>query len=243
MTFYSSVQYELHVDNSLPTDISKNSEIPKFEIGPQYTYTSLKMAKTKKKMPSRPTMWTTLLVIFLLALVHADASAVAAPAYHNTRAQSSRVISSPKMRRVIGDNMPLDEMPSLFSSEEEIFDRYAACLAATEGLRRIRDRDLAEELQKSQGDDESTSTLDDFIAQQAKNRRKIAQAYIKNSGRVLRAMGMSVKQFNELGGEIAQDSKLKGKVRQTRISSSTKEICIHEPTIVVATLLRTSTNR
>ena len=33
-------------------------------------------------------------------------------------------------------------MPSLFESEEAIYDRYAACLAATEGLRRIRNRQI-----------------------------------------------------------------------------------------------------
>ncbi|KAL7568826.1 hypothetical protein ACA910_007239 [Epithemia clementina (nom. ined.)] len=161
-------------------------------------------------------MWIAGLVVLLQTLGQAESSAVAAPPLNNNYNKpqtTARVLSGPKLRRVLGD-MPVDQMPSLFTSEEEVYDRYAACLAATEGLRRIRDRDLAEELQKSQQDDESTPTLDDFIAQQAKNRRKIAQTYIRNSGKVLRAMGMTVKQFNELGGEISQDTKLKGKVME-----------------------------
>ena len=96
-----------------------------------------------------------------------------------------------------------DRMPSLFSEEEETYDRYAACLAATEGLRRLRDRDIVEEVQGIRDPDEA-----------AQKRRQIAAQYVQNSGKVLRALGMSVTKFNELGKEINQDLKLKEKVRQ-----------------------------
>lgn len=93
-------------------------------------------------------------------------------------------------------------MPSLFTQEEETYDRYAACLAATEGLRRLRDRDMTEEVEGI-GDPEEV----------AKKRKQIAVQYVQNSGKVLRALGMSVGKFNELGKEISRDSKLKEKVR------------------------------
>ena len=91
----------------------------------------------------------------------------------------------------------------MFSSEEETYDRYAACLAATEGLRRLRDRDMTEEVQGVRDPEEIT-----------KKRKQIASQYVSNSGKVLRALGMSVGKFNELGKEISRDSKLKEKVRK-----------------------------
>ena len=94
-----------------------------------------------------------------------------------------------------------DRMPSLFAEDEETYDRYAACLAATEGLRRLRDRDMTEEVQGLQDAQEV-----------AKKRKQIATQYVQNSGKVLRALGMSVGKFNELGKEISKDAKLKEKV-------------------------------
>lgn len=89
-------------------------------------------------------------------------------------------------------------MPSLFGPEESEYDRYAACLAATEGLRRIRDKDLAQARAKGRTGDAE---------------KHIKAQYVQNSSKVLRALGMSVSQFNELGREIAQDEQLKDKVR------------------------------
>ena len=106
--------------------------------------------------------------------------------------------SGPKLRKYA----ETDRMPSLFSSEEETYDRYAACLAATEGLRRLRDRDIMDELQGIRDPEQASQ-----------KRRQIATQYVQNSGKVLRALGMTVGQFNELGKQIAQDPKLKEKVR------------------------------
>lgn len=90
-------------------------------------------------------------------------------------------------------------MPSLFVPEESVYDRYAACLAATEGLRRIRDRDLADEANvHGFGND---------------GERQINSQYVQNSERVLRALGMTVNQFNDLGRQITQDEKLRERVR------------------------------
>lgn len=95
-----------------------------------------------------------------------------------------------------------DRMPSLFNHDEETYDRYAACLAATEGLRRLRDRDMSDVIQGVTDVEDAT-----------RKRKQIASQYVHNSARVLRALGMSVNQFNELGKEVAQDAKLKEKVR------------------------------
>lgn len=105
-------------------------------------------------------------------------------------------------------------MPSLFPPEETVFDRYAACLAATEGLRRIRDRDLAEEVNlRGFGASSSSSSGGGGGGSSIyEAERQINLQYVQNSERVLRALGMSVNQFNDLGKQITQDEKLREKV-------------------------------
>jgi hypothetical protein len=92
-------------------------------------------------------------------------------------------------------------MPSLFASHDVMYDRYAACLAATEGLRRIRDRDL---LVKNN----NAIAVEDAVERE----RIIAKEYVQNSGKVLRAMGLTVSQFNELGKTISKDDGLRERV-------------------------------
>lgn len=89
-------------------------------------------------------------------------------------------------------------MPCLFSEEEDDFDKYAACLAATEGLRRIRDAEMA-----ALGDTED----------RPQRVQEININYARGSGRVLRSMGMPVDKFNELGRTISKDPELRKKVR------------------------------
>ncbi|CAB9505832.1 expressed unknown protein [Seminavis robusta] len=93
-------------------------------------------------------------------------------------------------------------MPSLFSTDEAEYNRFAACLAATEGLRRMRDQALVERSPSEKSEDPQ------------ERERKVADQYQANSGRVLRAMGMSVDRFNELGREISRDENLKEKVME-----------------------------
>jgi len=109
---------------------------------------------------------------------------------------------SPKLFRRFADD---SRMPSLFLPEESIYDRYAACLAATEGLRRIRDRDLAEEMREL--------GFRRPVGGPSEAEKNVNAQYIQNSGKVVRALGMTVKQFNELGRQISKDEKLKDKVR------------------------------
>jgi Domain of unknown function (DUF4168) len=98
-------------------------------------------------------------------------------------------------------------MPSLFNAEEAEYNRFAACLAATEGLRRMRDQALLDRQSAVAADPDSPTLSQD-------EERKIADQYQANSGRVLRAMGMSVDRFNDLGREISRDENLKEKVRK-----------------------------
>lgn len=92
----------------------------------------------------------------------------------------------------------IDQMPSLFAPEDDDLDRYAACLAATEGLRRMRDQQLDEQVR---------------LKGIAEAKQHINAQYVQNSSKVLKALGMSVGQFNALGRRIAQDEPLKQKVR------------------------------
>lgn len=82
-------------------------------------------------------------------------------------------------------------IPTLFSDEEEgamEYDTYAACLAATEGLRRKRDR----------------QRLVDPVAAR--------RQYVRDSKTVLNSMGMTLEKFNAIGAQVASDEELKEKV-------------------------------
>jgi hypothetical protein len=107
-------------------------------------------------------------------------------------------------------------MPSLFEKQEDLYDKYSACLAATEGLRRIRDRDMASEVEAlRQGTSKARSVVE------AEN--QITAKYVQNSIKVLRALGMPVGEFNELGRLVAKDPDLKQKVR-TIVGSNAREL-------------------
>jgi Domain of unknown function (DUF4168) len=129
-----------------------------------------------------------------------------------------------KIRRFAAEG---DRMPCLFSEQEEIYDRYAACLAATEGLRRIRDRDITEQQEsilapppskQQAGGTAGTATGGSLVPDSsrlqavAEAKHRITTKYVQQSIKVLRALGMTVSQFNGLGRDIAKDEKLKEKV-------------------------------
>ena len=82
-------------------------------------------------------------------------------------------------------------IPTLFPGElERHYDTYAACLAATEGLRRIRDR------------------------QQLVDPAAARRQYVRDSKPVLETLGMTIDRFNSIGAQIAEDEALKEKVVQ-----------------------------
>ena len=103
-----------------------------------------------------------------------------------------------------------NRMPSLFGPEETEYSKFAACLAATEGLRRMRDQALLDRTyRRSTSDGASIPSNEEALEAE----KQIAAQYQANSARVLRAMGMPVERFNELGREISRDERLKEKVR------------------------------
>eukprot|EP00554_Chaetoceros_debilis_P000645 CAMPEP_0194085736 /NCGR_PEP_ID=MMETSP0149-20130528/18599_1 /TAXON_ID=122233 /ORGANISM="Chaetoceros debilis, Strain MM31A-1" /LENGTH=544 /DNA_ID=CAMNT_0038768689 /DNA_START=189 /DNA_END=1820 /DNA_ORIENTATION=+ len=140
------------------------------------------------------------------------------------------------------------KMPSIFTQESEVqYDTYAACLAATESLRRMRDSKLSK---KNRGrassavaggvaDDKSWKSLlrvgasmnnrsgetgtagsatgIDRSSDQAIGKEEYKRAcaeYVLNSSKAIKALGLSVSQFNQLGREVSKNSDLKEKVME-----------------------------
>lgn len=126
-------------------------------------------------------------------------------------------------------------MPSIFRiPTEEKYDRYAAALAVTEGLRRVRDGEIArakeETITKKSwlglgGISSSSSGGKKDIIEG--NRGKLSQvdslesakkraesAFILQSTKAVKALGMTVTQFNQIGREVVSDPALKERVSE-----------------------------
>jgi len=122
-------------------------------------------------------------------------------------------------------------MPSIFyKDEEKQYDTYAACLAATESLRRIRDSKIKNKtgsavasddkswksmLKTSVGGDGSASSgsgIDNKPTGKEELKRACAE-YVLNSSKAINVLGLSVTQFNQLGREVYKNKELKEKVR------------------------------
>ena len=132
-----------------------------------------------------------------------------------------------------------DTMPSIFRiPSEEKYDRYAAALAITEGLRRVRDADVAraEKIYKetsrkggrnntkknnntqkvgdkfaevlSQPEPLSPKKILDSAKQQAES------AFLLQSTKAVKSLGMTVAQFNQIGREVLSDPALKERVSE-----------------------------
>jgi hypothetical protein len=101
------------------------------------------------------------------------------------------------------------QVPSLIQSEtdENIYDRYAACLAAIEGLRRIRDQTLQAQQQQCNHDPLLCTKRN------IREAKEWATAiYAENASKVVEAMGMPLEQFNTIGKIVCNDAALKRKV-------------------------------
>jgi hypothetical protein len=118
-------------------------------------------------------------------------------------------------------------MPTIFTRPEEAqYDTYAACLAATESLRRLRDSAIGK-IKKSSSAvnaDENDASWKSYLsndgaqedgAETSKDKEIFKRAYaeyVLNSSKAINALGLSVTQFNQLGREIRKDKELKEKV-------------------------------
>ncbi len=124
-----------------------------------------------------------------------------------------------------------DKMPSIFRiPSEEKYDRYAAALAVTEGLRRVRDAEIERALQEKKTS--ATTTHADFIrddggensydysSSKMKTPQQILQerkqraesAFLLQTTKAVKALGMTVTQFNQIGREVLADPALKERV-------------------------------
>lgn len=136
-------------------------------------------------------------------------------------AEDAAVAPSESTKGAVERKQPEEKMPSLFMRPDElIYDKYAACLAATEGLRRTRDatidrnrsavgisaRPVKSIVQFWRRGEEDTSK-----GSKEKYQRACAQ-YTLHSGKLVRSMGLSVSQFNQLGREVGSDNVLKERV-------------------------------
>lgn len=122
-----------------------------------------------------------------------------------------------------------NQMPTIFNRPEEAqYDTYAACLAATESLRRLRDSAIGKIKKSSSAvnaDDNDTSWKSYLSkdgsqedgSQTGKDKEILKRAYaeyVLNSSKAINALGLSVTQFNQLGREIRKDKELKEKVME-----------------------------
>jgi Domain of unknown function (DUF4168) len=101
------------------------------------------------------------------------------------------------------------QIPTLFDETGAIYDLYAACLAATEGLRRFREEQIAKassQLDKSNRYNRSVKKHVEEVERQA------SASYVRDASKVVQGMGMSVDEFNDIGRQVQHDSTLKAKV-------------------------------
>jgi len=125
---------------------------------------------------------------------------------------NSGVLSSPAVKG--------DTMPSIFRiPSEEKYDRYAAALAVTEGLRRVRDAEIARTevtqgkkswLGSISGSEKVKGEGSEFEA----SKKRAESAFLLQSTKAVKALGMTVTQFNQIGREVLSDPALKERVSE-----------------------------
>lgn len=137
-------------------------------------------------------------------------------------------------------NSSVETMPSIFRiPSEEKYDRYAAALAVTEGLRRVRDAEIsgaaaATESKKktifgrvlgsSQRDESDEKCDDEDVTEDTavsvkRNpldaaKQRAESAFLLQSTKAVKALGMTIPQFNQIGREVLSDSALKERVSE-----------------------------
>jgi Domain of unknown function (DUF4168) len=101
------------------------------------------------------------------------------------------------------------QMPTMFDEQGTSYDLYAACLAATEGLRRFREEQIAkasDQLDKANRSNRSVKKHVEEVERQA------SSSYVRDASKVVQGMGMSVDEFNDIGRQLQHDPTLKAKV-------------------------------
>lgn len=122
------------------------------------------------------------------------------------------------------------QMPTLFFTPTEAdLDRYSACLAAAEGLRRARDagatssrvKRALQDIDSGKLDATNTSKNKDkdrMMKKWSANERKefdtLRASYALNTAKMVRSLGLSVARFNQLGKVVGSDPVLKERVME-----------------------------
>lgn len=118
-----------------------------------------------------------------------------------------------------------ETMPSIFRiPSEEKYDRYAAALAVTESLRRVRDAEIAragESKKKkswlgsiSSGDKSPNKVRGKSLDPTEAAKERAETAFLLQSTKAVKALGMTVTQFNQIGREVVNDSALRERVSE-----------------------------
>lgn len=128
-------------------------------------------------------------------------------------------------------------MPSIFTKDgEKHYDTYAACLAATESLRRVRDSKIKNKKGTAAASDDKSfqswksmlksniggagsASSESGIKNEPSGKEEFKRAcaeYVLDSSKAINALGLSVTQFNQLGREVYKNKDLKEKVRGMR---------------------------
>ena len=147
-------------------------------------------------------------------------------------------VVSPNANNIVKLGPPnQDTMPSIFRiPSEEKYDRYAAALALTEGLRRIRDVDIAraekvykqtprrergssQKITTAAANDDTNSTATAAAKLPPKQVLEIAKqqaesSFLLQSTKAVKSLGMTVAQFNQIGREVLSDPALKERVSE-----------------------------
>lgn len=113
-----------------------------------------------------------------------------------------------------------DTMPSIFRiPSEEKYDRYSAALAVTEGLRRVRDAEIARAKESETKKNWLGSISSGDKGKPPQNpleaaKKRAESAFLLQSTKAVKAMGMTVTQFNQIGREVTSDPALKERVSE-----------------------------
>lgn len=140
--------------------------------------------------------------------------------------EDSRSSTNRSSSTVVAAAVKGDTMPSIFRiPSEEKYDRYAATLAVTEGLRRVRDAEIARAEESktkkswigsmSSGDKDRSKVKGKSHQDPLEAAKKRAEsAFLLQSAKAVKALGMTVTQFNQIGREVISDPALKERVSE-----------------------------
>jgi len=131
----------------------------------------------------------------------------------------SPFISFPYCRETSVSKLKAPQMVSLFPPSEVLYDRYAAAIAATEPLRVARDKQVLGALPAvaKMFSKKETGGNGFCTAKNCDKYPEVKQACMKHvmdSSKVIRALGMTVAQFNDVSRKLGEDELLRERVME-----------------------------